>query len=188
MYYSLLTLIIGADYFSGFYPCNRALMDFPAARQVESPIAVFDVSNCFALLSVNRLLLPFLPRVKCYYHSAKLTRTKDSSVSRRYRGKGKGVIEPHWQLDNITVGLRNNEEILFVIVNDRSRYCSVARECLFKKRRKKKGREGKGGKKNVYSRLGGGIDNSRHYLEIFAFPFEREFFFLSLVRQKVEEE
>ena len=154
MYYSLLTLIIGADYFSGFYPCNRALMDFPAARQVESPIAVFDVSNCFALLSVNRLLLPFLPRVKCYYHSAKLTRTKDSSVSRRYRGKGKGVIEPHWQLDNITVGLRNNEEILFVIVNDRSRYCSVARECLFKKRRKKKGREGKGRKKNVYSREG----------------------------------
>lgn len=68
--------------------------------------------------------------------------------------EGEGVIEPHWQLDNITVGLRNNEEILFVIVNDRSRYCSVARECLFKKRRKKKGREGKGRKKNVYSREG----------------------------------
>ena len=62
-----------------------------------------------------------------------------------------------------------------------------ANVCLKKGEKRKEGKE-RGEKKNVYSRLWGGIDNSRHYLEIFAFPFEREFFFLSLVRQKVEEE
>lgn len=177
MYYSLLTLIIGADYFFGFYPCNRALMDFPAARQVESPIAVFDVSNCFALLSVNRLLLPFLPRVKCYYHSAKLTRTKDSSVSRRYRGKGRGWSShtDSWTTSQLACGtMRRYYSLSLMTDRDIARW--HANVCLKKGEKRKKGKE-RGGKKNVYSRLGGGIDNSRHYLEIFAFPF----FFLSLV-------
>lgn len=67
--------------------------------------------------------------------------------------------------------------VLFVIVNDRSRYCFVARECLLENKKKK---ERKGEKKrSVYSRHGSwtGIDNStlRDYLEILASLFRREF-------------
>lgn len=64
--------------------------------------------------------------------------------------------------------------VLFVIVNDRSRYCFVARECLLENKKKK---ERKGEKKrSVYSRHGSwtGIDNStlRDYLEILAYSDE----------------
>ena len=68
--------------------------------------------------------------------------------------------------------------VLFVIVNDRSRYCFVARECLLENKKKKK-KEKERKKRNVYSRHGSwtGIDNSalRDYLEILASLFRREF-------------
>lgn len=131
-------------------------MDFPAAPQ--------------SYRSRKQLLRPLLrqppsaqqssppaPRVKCYYHSAKLTRTKDSrAVSRRYR-RGSSRSDSWTTSRRGAIGLRNNElwkSVLFVIVNDRSRYCLAARECLFFKGRKKK-REGRGGggRRSVYSRV-----------------------------------
>lgn len=84
-----MTLIIGAIISPfGFYPRNRVLMDFLAARQVES------YRSCKQLLRPVRQppLPPPPPRVKRYYHSAKLTRTKDSSVSRRYRGGDRATL------------------------------------------------------------------------------------------------